>query len=74
MPIPTLYEYKMTQETLYPVSIGLLDLGFAGVLLLVAPVLGVIMGVIGLLVVGTCLVQRLGRSRTEPPSRMAGDA
>jgi hypothetical protein len=63
----------MTQETLYPVSIGLLDLGFAGVLLLVAPVLGVIMGVIGLLVVGTCLVQHLGPSHTRSTPRVAGD-
>lgn len=63
----------MTQETLYPVSIGLLDLGFAGVLILVAPVLGVLMGAIGVLVVGTCLVQQLGTSHTESASRIAGD-
>jgi hypothetical protein len=68
-----LYEDKMTQEALYPVSIGLLDIGFAGVLFLVAPVLGVMMGVIGLLVVGTCLVQHLGHSHTESTSRIAGD-
>jgi len=63
----------MTQESLYPVSIGLLDLGFAGLLLLVAPVLGVMMGVIGLLVVGTYLVQQLDTSHTESASRIAGD-
>lgn len=44
----------MTQEALCPSFIGLLDLGFAGILLLVASVLGVLMGAIGILVVGTC--------------------
>jgi hypothetical protein len=68
-----LYEDKMTQEAFYPVSIGLLDLGFAGLLLLVAPVLGMMMGMIGLLVVGTCLVQHLGISHTASTSRIAGD-
>jgi hypothetical protein len=68
-----LYEDKMTQEALYPVSIGLLDLGFAGLLFLVAPVLGVMMGVIGLLVVGTYLVQQPDTSHTESASRIAGD-
>jgi len=63
----------MTQQTFYPVSIGLLDIGFAGLLLLIAPVLGVMMGVIGLLVVGTYLVQELGLSHTESTSRIAGD-
>jgi hypothetical protein len=62
----------MTQEALYPVSIGLLDLGFAGLLFLVAPVLGVLMGTIGILVVGTCLVQQLGTSHTESTSRLVG--
>jgi hypothetical protein len=63
----------MTQQTLYPVFIGLLDLGFAGLLLLVAPVLGVMMGVIGVLVVGTCLVQHLDLSHTVSTSRITGD-
>ena len=63
----------MTQQTLYPVSIGLFDLGFAGLLFLIAPVLGVLMGAIGVLVVGTCLVQHLGLSHTESTSRIAGD-
>jgi hypothetical protein len=49
----------MTHQTLYPVSVGLVDLGFAGLLLMIAPVLGVMMGVIGFLVIGTCLVQFL---------------
>ena len=63
----------MTQEALYPVSIGLLDLGFAGLLFLVAPVLGVLMGAIGLLVVGTCLVQHLSLSPTESESGIVGN-
>jgi hypothetical protein len=71
--ILTLYEDKMTLQTLYPVFIGLLDLGFAGLLLLVAPVLGVMMGVIGLLVVGTYLVQHLDLSQTVSTSRITGD-
>jgi hypothetical protein len=36
-------------------------------------VLGVLMGTIGLLVVGTCLVQHLSFSHTESTSRIAGD-
>jgi hypothetical protein len=63
----------MTQQTLYPVSIGLLDLGFAGLLFLVAPVLGVLMGAIGVLVVGTYLVQHLGISHTASISSIAND-
>jgi hypothetical protein len=63
----------MTQQTLYPVFVGLLDLGFAGLLFLAAPVLGVFMGAIGILVVGTCLVQHLSLSHTESISRIAGD-
>ncbi|WP_435183023.1 hypothetical protein [Halobellus sp. EA9] len=63
----------MTQQTLYPVLIGLFDLGFAGLLLLIAPVLGVMMGAIGMLVVGTYLVQHIGVSHTESASRIAGD-
>ena len=53
-----LYGDKMTQEALYPVSIGLLDLGFAGLLLSLAPVLGVLTGTIGILVAGACLVHQ----------------
>lgn len=64
----------MKQQTLYPVFIGLLDLGFAGLLFLVAPVLGVLMGAIGTLVVGTFLVQQLDTSHTESASQIAGDA
>lgn len=63
----------MTQQTLYPVFIGLLDLGFAGLLFLVAPVLAVLIGTVGVLVVGTCLVQQLGISHTESASQIAGD-
>jgi hypothetical protein len=48
----------MTQEALYPVSICLLDLGFAGLLLSLAPVLGVLTGTIGILVAGACLVHQ----------------
>jgi hypothetical protein len=69
--ILTLYEDKMMQEALYPLFIGLLDLGFAGLLFLAAPVLGVVMGAIGVLVVGTCLVQQLDTSHTESASRIA---
>jgi uncharacterized membrane protein len=68
-----LHEDKMTQEALYPVLIGLLGLGFAGLLFLIAPVLGVMMRVIGLLVVGTCLVQHLGLSRMLSTSRVTGN-
>ena len=63
----------MMQEALYPLFIGLLDLGFAGILLLVAPVLGVMMGMVGVLVVGTCLVQQLGIFHTGSTSGIAGD-
>jgi hypothetical protein len=63
----------MMQQTLYPVFIGLFDIGFAGILLLVAPVLGVMMGLIGLIVVGTCLVQHLDLSHTVSTSRITGD-
>jgi hypothetical protein len=63
----------MTQETLYPLFIGLLDVGFAGLLLLIAPVLGALMGAIGVLVVGTYLVQHLGISHTASISRITGN-
>ncbi|WP_188788215.1 hypothetical protein [Halobellus salinus] len=63
----------MTQQTLYPVFIGLLDLGFAGLLFLVVPVLGVLMGAIGALVVGTWLVQHLNLSPVESESAIVGN-
>lgn len=49
----------MAHQTLYPMSVGLVDLGFAGLLLTIAPVLGVMTGVIGFLVIGTCLIRFL---------------
>jgi hypothetical protein len=63
----------MTHQLRYPVVIGALDLGVAGLLLLIAPVLGVLMGGIGLLVVGTWLGQHVGPSQTPAVSRSAGD-
>lgn len=63
----------MTHQLRYPVVIGTLDLGVAGLLLLIAPVLGVLLGGIGLLVVGTCLGQHVGPSQTPAVSRNAGD-
>ena len=63
----------MTQQTLYPIFIGLLDIGFAGLLFIVAPILGVMMGGVGLLVVGTCIFQQLDRPTIIPSSRMTGN-
>jgi hypothetical protein len=40
---------------------------------LIAPVLGVLMGAIGVLVVGTCLVQHLSLSQTRSTPRVTGD-
>ena len=63
----------MTQQTLYPVFIGLLDIGFAGLLFIVAPILGVMMGAVGLLVVGTYIFQQLDHPTTVLSFRMTGD-
>lgn len=63
----------MTQQALYPVVIGALDLGFGGLFFLIAPILGVLMGVTGLLVVGAYLLQHLGPSHTVSASRVTGD-
>lgn len=63
----------MAQQALYPVVIGLIDITFAGLLLIIAPILGMMMGAVGLLVVGTCLFQQLYRPTTIPSSRMTGN-
>lgn len=59
----------MTQQFLYPVLIGLVDFGLAGLLVLVVPLLGVLMAVVGCLVVGTVLFQQLDTSASTPLSQ-----
>ena len=55
----------MTHQTLYPLVIGVLDVGVAGLLLVVAPLLGVMMGIIGLLVLGVYLIQQSPFDKTK---------
>jgi uncharacterized membrane protein YqhA len=45
----------MASDSLYPVLIGVVDIGLAGVLLLIAPLLGILMTGVGVLVVGVAL-------------------
>ena len=55
----------MTHQTLYPLVIGVLDIGVAGLLLVIAPLLGVMMGMVGLIVLGTYLLQRSPLGKTK---------
>jgi hypothetical protein len=55
----------MTHQTLYPLVIGVLDIGLAGLLLVIAPLLGVIMGIVGFVVLGTYLAQQSPLRETE---------
>ncbi|MFB6250791.1 MAG: hypothetical protein ABEI27_03725 [Halobellus sp.] len=61
-----LHEITMNSQTLYPVLLGTFDLGLAGILGMVAPVLGVMMAFVGSLVVVTFAFQHLS-----VPSRLS---
>jgi hypothetical protein len=53
----------MTSHSLYPVLVGVVDIGLAGVLLLMAPLLGVLMAGVGVLVVGAALYREFAALR-----------
>ncbi len=63
----------MTHQSLYPVLVGLIDIGLAGTFIQVVPLLGVLMAVVGFLVVGTVLCQQLDQSSPKPQSLMVRD-
>ncbi|MFD1686288.1 hypothetical protein [Halobellus litoreus] len=64
----------MMNQTLYPALIGASDIGIAVVLLLIAPLLGVMMAVVGALVLAMCIVQQLDQPPTTKRSRVVRDA
>lgn len=59
----------MTPYPLYPVLIGAVDIGLAGALALVAPVLSVLMACVGALVVGTVLYHEFTGVQVPPITR-----
>ncbi|RLM88656.1 hypothetical protein D3D02_11720 [Halobellus sp. Atlit-38R] len=63
----------MTHQSHYPALIGLIDIGLAGLLLLIVPPLGVLMAIAGVLVVGTCLFRQLEHSPPAPQSGAVRD-
>lgn len=58
----------MASHSLYPLLVGVVDIGLAGVLLLIAPLLGVLMTGVGVLVVGVALYREFAALRVRDPS------
>jgi membrane-bound metal-dependent hydrolase YbcI (DUF457 family) len=58
----------MALDSLYPVLVGVVDIGLAGVLLLIAPLLGVLMTGVGVLVVGVALHREFTAPQVREPS------
>lgn len=54
----------MTHQSLYPIGIGVFDIGFGVLLFMIAPLLGVAIGAVGVLVVGAFVLQQLAYHNT----------
>lgn len=57
----------MTLHSLYPLLVGVVDIGLAGVLLLIAPLLGFLMTGVGVLVVGVALYREFTAPQARDP-------